>query len=203
MDREVLFHKHYYDWSIQYPSLKIIMEHITCESTVSLLQNRENIYATITPHHLLLTTDDFCGDMLRPHLFCKPLMKRPEDRAELQDIVLGVCGDKRFEMAQKKIMLGTDSAPHDEYRKLCDCGCAGVFNAPIALQLIADLFYRYSNMERFQAFVSDNAKQIYGINPPKKTVVLERTTFIIPAKYGNVVPMWAGTEIPWSVSHVA
>jgi dihydroorotase len=119
----------------------------------------------------------------------------------LRDIVLVPGGGVHFlKLAQKKVMLGTDTAPHDDIKKFCDCGCAGVFNGPIALQLLAELFYRYSTPEMFQAFVSDNAKAIYGVNPPKKVVTLAREPFVIPEHYGSVSPMWHGKEIPWSVN---
>lgn len=40
----------------------------------------------------------------------------------------------------KKFFLGTDSAPHERRRKECPCGCAGIYNAPVALSLYAKVF---------------------------------------------------------------
>lgn len=40
----------------------------------------------------------------------------------------------------KRFFLGTDSAPHEKQRKECSCGCAGIFNAPVALSLYAKVF---------------------------------------------------------------
>lgn len=40
----------------------------------------------------------------------------------------------------KRFFLGTDSAPHERQRKECSCGCAGIFNAPVALSLYAKVF---------------------------------------------------------------
>jgi dihydroorotase len=201
--RESLFHEYLKMWARRYPKLKIIIEHMTDANTVRLLEDHENLYATITPHHLLLTTDDFCGDTLQPHLFCKPLMKEPRDREALRDVALYT--GKTFAFASSKVMLGTDSAPHDEGDKLKACGCAGIFTAPIALQLLATLFSDRSSTERFQAFVSDNAKRIYGLDIKRthKSVTLERRPFIIPERYGNVVPMWAGQTLPWSIVNVS
>lgn len=42
-------------------------------------------------------------------------------------------GDKRF-------FLGTDSAPHERQRKECACGCAGIYNSPVALSIYAKVF---------------------------------------------------------------
>jgi dihydroorotase len=198
--REQNFHQYWLMWARRYPKLRIIMEHISDARTASLLSEHENLYATITPHHLLLTTDDFCGDMLRPHLFCKPLMKTPEDRERLRSIALNLANNDRDKYASTKVMLGTDSAAHDEANKLKDCGCAGVMNAPIALQLLAEEFHKYSTVEDFQNFVSDNAQRIYYLSHlPDRTITLRREPFKIPEKYGNVVPMWAGQEIPWTI----
>ena len=195
LDREQNFYVYLTSWTRRYPRLKIIIEHITDAMTLRMIQDFPNLYGTVTPHHLLLTTDDVIGDTLRPHLFCKPLMKRPSDRRALCDTVFS--GPERI---QRKLMLGTDSAPHDESNKLKDCGCAGIFTAPIALQLLAEDFHRYSYQEKFQDFVSGNAQRIYGIEPiHKKTVTLVRKPFIIPARYGKVVPMWAGQKIQWSI----
>ena len=40
----------------------------------------------------------------------------------------------------KRFFLGTDSAPHEKQKKECPCGCAGIYNAPVALSLYAKVF---------------------------------------------------------------
>jgi dihydroorotase len=40
----------------------------------------------------------------------------------------------------KRFFLGTDSAPHDRRKKECACGCAGIYNSPVALSLYAKVF---------------------------------------------------------------
>ncbi|WP_309498218.1 amidohydrolase family protein, partial [Sulfurovum sp.] len=72
MDREAEFASIYERLATAFPDLKIIMEHITTKTSVDLLDKYENLYATITLHHLLITLDDVAGGMLKPHLFCKP-----------------------------------------------------------------------------------------------------------------------------------
>ncbi len=65
-----------------------------------------------------------------------------------------------------------------------------------------DLFDRHNALENLQSFVSDNAQRIHNIEPPKKTVVLERTPYKVPPKFGNVVPMFAESEMPWSICQI-
>ncbi|GHB90903.1 dihydroorotase [Cerasicoccus arenae] len=190
MDREREFLSVYEQIATKFPRLKIVMEHITTAHAVDLLDRFENLHATVTAHHLIITLDDVAGGMLNPHLFCKPIAKRPTDRDALLAAAL---------RAHPKLSLGTDSAPHPQHKKEC-CGCAaGVFTAPITLALMADLFAKHDALDKLQAFVSGNAQQIYGVTPPEKIVTLRDTAMTIPASYGDVIPMWAGKQLGWSV----
>lgn len=194
MDREAEFVTIYEKLATAFPKLKIIMEHITTKESVAALDQFENLYATITIHHLLITLDDVAGGMLKPHLFCKPIAKRPEDRDALLNVAL---------KAHPKVMFGSDSAPHPKHAKEA-CGCAaGVFTAPIALQLLAELFEKHhASIENLQNFVSNNAQKIYGVTPLQKTVVLEKKPFIVPLDYHGVVPMYAGEKLAYSIKEV-
>lgn len=191
MDREKEFVEVYENLAKTFPKLKIIMEHITTKNSVELLDKFENLYATITLHHLLITLDDVAGGFLKPHLFCKPIAKRPEDRAALLEVAL---------KAHPKVMFGSDSAPHPLHAKE-SCGCAaGVFTAPIALQALAQLFEKKGYLENLESFVSLNAQKIYNITPIKKKIKLIKKEFKVPEKYGDVVPMFAGKTLSWSIS---
>ncbi len=193
MDREAEFMSVYELLAKNFPKLKIIMEHITTKDAVEMLDKYDNLYATITVHHLLLTLDDVIGGMMMPHHFCKPIAKRPEDLDALLSIALE---------AHPKVMFGSDSAPHPQHKKET-CGCAaGVFTAPIALQLLCEIFDQYGKLDNLQAFVSDNAQNIYGICPEFKEVTLENRPFEVPTSYGNVVPMYAGETINWAIESV-
>ena len=195
MDREAEFVSIYERLATAFPKLKIIMEHITTKESVAALDKFENLYATITVHHLLITLDDVAGGMLKPHLFCKPIAKRPEDRAALLGVALA---------AHSKVMFGSDSAPHPKHAKEA-CGCAaGVFTSPIALQVLAELFEKENApLENLQAFVSGNAQNIYGVNPINKIVTLEKKPFKVPSDYNGVVPMYADEEIAYSIKEVS
>jgi dihydroorotase len=194
MDREAQFVPIYENLASNFPELKIIMEHITTKESVEALDRFDNLYATITLHHLMITLDDVAGGMLQPHLFCKPIAKRYEDREALREVAL---------QAHPKVMFGSDSAPHPQHAKEASHCSAGVFTAPIALQVLTELFLEYSNLKNLQAFISDNAKNIYkNIEVPEKKVVLEKEKFIVPDKYGEVVPMYAGEELSYSIVDV-
>jgi dihydroorotase len=194
MDREAEFVSIYEMLASNFPKLTIIMEHITTKESVEALDKFENLYATITLHHLLITLDDVAGGMLQPHLFCKPIAKRPEDREALRKVALA---------GHPKVMFGSDSAPHPQHTKE-SCGCAaGVFTAPIALQVLTELFMEHSTIEKLQDFVSNNAQKIYkNISVPNKTVHLEKIPFIVPDKYNTVVPMYAGEPLAYTISHI-
>ena len=194
MDREAEFVSIYEMLATNFPKLTIIMEHITTKESVDALDKYENLYATITLHHLLITLDDVAGGMLQPHLFCKPIAKRPEDRDALRKVALE---------GHPKVMFGSDSAPHPQHAKEA-CGCAaGVFTSPIALQVLAELFEKHSSIEKLQAFISDNAQKIYShIEVPNKVVTLEKKPFTVPSSYGTVVPMFAGETIAYSITQI-
>ena len=193
MDREAEFMTVYETLASSFPELNIVMEHITTKAAVEMLDKYPNLYATITLHHLLITLDDVAGGLMQPHLFCKPIAKRPEDRSALLATALN---------AHPKVMFGSDSAPHPQDKKEA-CGCAaGVFTAPIALQVLCELFDAHGKLENLQAFVSDNAQNIHGICPEFKEVTLEARPFTVPEQYGTVIPMYAGETIGWSIVDV-
>ncbi len=190
MDREKEFIPVYETLAKAFPNLKIIMEHITTKDSVDALKKYDNLYATITLHHLLITLDDVAGGLLQPHLFCKPIAKRPEDREALLNIALS--GDK-------KVMFGSDSAPHPKSSKEAPGCAAGVFTAPIILPKLVELFDSHRKLDNLQAFISDNAREIYNLIPLKKDITLKKEEWEVPSDYDGVVPMFAGEKLEWRV----
>lgn len=194
MDREKEFLPIYESLAINFPKLKIIMEHISTSDAILLLDKYENIHATITVHHLMLTLDDLAGGMLNPHIFCKPIVKRPIDRESLLQLALD---------AHPKVMFGSDSAPHQKETKECHHGSAGVFTAPIALQVLTQVFEKYGKLDNLNSFFSLNAQKIYNIKPIHKPIKLQKKDFIVPKvyKYKNekVVPLFSGETLSWSI----
>jgi dihydroorotase len=190
LDREREFLAVYDSLATRFPRLTIIMEHITTREAVAFLDRYPNVYATVTLHHLVYTLDDIAGGLLQPHLFCKPLAKRPEDRDALLAAALS---------AHPKLMFGSDSAPHPQSAKECSGCAAGVFTAPIALPRLVELFEQHHALDSLQAFVSDNARRIYDIQPPARGVELAKTPWVVPERYDTVIPMHAGETLAWQV----
>ncbi|WP_261529865.1 dihydroorotase [Campylobacter lari] len=191
MDREANFAKIYEKLAKNFPKLKIIMEHITTKVLCDLLKDYENLYATITLHHLMITLDDVVGGKMDPHLFCKPIAKRYEDKDALCELAFS---------GYEKAMFGSDSAPHPLHTKEC-CGCAaGVFSAPVILPVLAELFEKHSNEANLQKFISDNACKIHNLKFEKdKIITLEKQEWQVAQKYGDVVPFMAGKTLNFKV----
>jgi dihydroorotase len=196
MDREYEFHNVWESLAKAFPKLKIMMEHISDRRTLELLDKYDNLYATVTVHHLLYTLDDVIGGMLEPHMFCKPIIKTPKDRDAIQKAVLG---------GHPKIMFGSDSAPHPKANKEKAGGSAGIFTAAECLPVLAEFFEKHGKLDNLQKFVSDNACAIYGMEPTSKVVTLEKKEFTVPQTYSNdtqeVVPMYAGQTLKWSIEN--
>ena len=191
MDREKAFIATYDYLARTFPQLHIVMEHITTAEAVTFLDRYENVSATVTLHHLMITLDDVVGDLMEPDLFCKPIAKTPRDRDALRDAVFS---------GHEKLMFGSDSAPHPRHKKEC-CGCAaGIFSAPVALPLLAELFDRKDKLDLLQSFVSNNARNRYGIIPPEKTITLEPIPSTVSKLHGSVKSFMAGSTINWSVT---
>jgi dihydroorotase len=190
LDREREFLDVYRWLARSFPRLTIVMEHITTREAVELLDEYPNLHATVTLHHLLFTLDDVAGGHLQPHLFCKPIAKRPEDREALLQAAL---------RAHPKLMFGSDSAPHPRHAKEAAGCAAGVFTAPVILPMLVELFAQHGALGQLQAFVSGTARRIYQITPPDRTVTLDPEPWVVPARYGEVVPLCAGQTLRWRV----
>ena len=191
MAREEDFLSVYEDIARNFQSLHIIMEHITTAASVRFLEKFDNVSATVTLHHLMITLDDVIGDLMQPDLFCKPIAKTPSDRAALREAVFS---------GSNKIMFGSDSAPHPRHKKECVGCAAGIFTSPIALPLLAQIFEEENCLDLLQSFVSDNACKRYGITPPEKLVKLSDKSWRVPPAYGDVSPFYAEKKLRWSVS---
>lgn len=192
MDREREFLTVYAWLAENFPRLRIVMEHITTAEAVEFLERFDNVAATVTLHHLMITLDDVAGGLLQPDLFCKPIAKTPRDRDALCQAVFS---------GHPRLFFGSDSAPHPRHKKEC-CGCAaGVFSAPVALPMLVQLFEERDCLHLLPGFVSRHGRQFYRINPPAKTVVLERTPWLVPKQYGTVRPFLNDEVLHWRLKN--
>jgi dihydroorotase len=83
------------------------------------------------------------------------------------------------------------------------CGCAGVFSAPIALQIYAQLFEDAGKLDNLEPFCSFHGADFYGLPRNTGAVKLVREPCTVPDfyPYGNseVVPFLAGQDLRWSL----
>ena len=200
LDREAAFvDRTLPDLLAGFPDLRIVVEHVSTAAAVERVRaeppgpdGRPRLGATVTVHHLLLTLDDVVGGALAPHHFCKPLAKRPEDRDAV--LAAALSGDPRF-------FLGTDSAPHRRRDKEGPEGCAGVFTAPVALPVLAEVFEDHGALPRLDAFTGRFGAAFYGLAPNEGTVTLRKEPWVVPADHAGVVPFRAGATLRWRVAN--
>jgi dihydroorotase len=79
-----------------------------------------------------------------------------------------------------KVFLGTDSAPHAVEAKESGCGCAGIFNAPFALESYAQVFEEEGALDKLETFASLNGPKHYRMPPNEETIILEKTSWTAP-----------------------
>jgi dihydroorotase len=176
-----------------FPGLKIVFEHITTAEAVDFVSaSGPNIAATITPHHLAINRNAMFQGGIRPHLYCLPIVKR--ERHQLALRAAATSGSPKF-------FLGTDSAPHAVQDKEAACGCAGIFNAPFALESYAVTFEEEGALHHLEGFASEHGPRFYGLPLNDGKVVLERAACLVPdevrAGPNAVVPFHAGETLPW------
>ncbi|RZU99002.1 dihydroorotase [Spiribacter vilamensis] len=176
--------------------LRVVLEHLTTASAVEFVRSGPvRLGATITPQHLLMNRNDLLAGGIRPHHYCLPILKRERDREALIDAATS--GHPRF-------FLGTDSAPHPRHAKENACGCAGIFTAPLAIELYAEAFDKAGALDRLAGFASHFGADFYGLPRNTDTITLERRPRVLPATlpYGDtsIVPLRAGAEIGWSLT---
>ncbi|TLD96866.1 dihydroorotase [Helicobacter jaachi] len=198
MEREYEFLEVFAFIAQHFPRLKVIIEHMSDRRSLEMIEKYENLYGTLTLHHITLCLDDVLGGALNPHLFCKPMLKTPKDRDALLQAALS---------AHPKISFGSDSAPHLESAKLSAKGAAGIFSAPVLLPKLVALFESHNALEHIQDFLSNRAITHYALSDfPKKDIILERKNFEVPSHIdtplGRVIPLYAGEILPWRIKDI-
>ncbi len=179
-----------------YPALRIVLEHITTAEAAAFVAEADHpIAATITPQHLIINRNAIFAGGLRPPAYCLPVAKREAHRLAVRRAA--VSGSARF-------FLGTDSAPHVVGAKESGCGCAGIYNAPFALEAYLQVFDEEGALDRFEGFVSEHGARFYGLPLNEGTVTLVRAPVDVPATTGTgetaVVPFLAGQTLAWRMA---
>jgi dihydroorotase len=175
------------------PELRIVLEHITTEEAVDYVTSGgSNLAATITAHHLAISRNAIFAGGIRPHLYCLPIAKREKHRRAVR---------RAATSGNEKFFLGTDSAPHAIPAKETACGCAGIFTAPCALEVYAEVFEEEASLDRLEAFASLNGPRFYRLPPNEARITLQREAWVVPQRIGEgndaVVPFRAGETLRW------
>lgn len=185
----------------RHPGLKVVLEHITTADAVDVVRSGPpTLAATITPHHLHINRNALFAGGLRPDAYCLPVAKRELHRLALR--AAATSGNPKF-------FLGTDTAPHARAAKESACGCAGIFNAPYALESYAAVFEQEGALNRLEGFASEHGPRFYGLPLNSGTVTLERRPVTVPDRLHlndaagtavELVPFHAGEILPWRLA---
>lgn len=193
-DREAVFIDRVMRKTVKkFPALKVVFEHITTSDSADfVMESSDNIAATITPHHLEFNRNAIFEGGIRPHYYCLPIAKREEHRLALR---------KAATSGSDKFFLGTDTAPHTVDNKENSCGCAGIFNAPFAIENYASVFEEEGALDKLEAFASLNGPKFYGLPVNEEKIVLKRKETLVPerlaTKENEIMPYRAGETLRW------
>jgi dihydroorotase len=204
-DREAVFlERHLVPLLARYPGLKVVLEHITtAEAAAFVAEAGPQLAATITPHHLHINRNSLFAGGLRPDFYCLPIAKRERHRLALRRAATS--GDPSF-------FLGTESAPHRREAKEASCGCAGIYNAPFAIESYAAVFEQDGALDKLEGFASEHGPRFYGLPLNSDGIILERQdpaseqaeavplTLELGSEAGSpltLVPFHAGEALPW------
>jgi dihydroorotase len=179
-----------------FPGLRTVFEHITTADAVDFVAaSGPNVAATITPQHLHTSRNDMLVGGIRPHLYCLPIVKRERHRLALR--TAATSGNPKF-------FLGTDTAPHAIETKETSCGCAGIFNAPFAIESYAQVFDEENALDQLEAFASLNGPAFYRLPVNDDTITLVRGGETVPthidAAGTQIVPFHAGETLGWRLA---
>jgi len=180
---------------LQFPELKIVFEHITTRDAVDFVFSESRFTAaTITPQHLLYNRNAIFKGGIQPHYYCLPVLKREEHRLALN--AAAISGNPKF-------FLGTDSAPHAQNKKEATCGCAGIFSAPLAIELYTRVFDNNNALDKLEAFASFYGADFYGLKRNSQTITLKKSNWTVPSSYpyldGKIIPLHAGETESWQL----
>jgi dihydroorotase len=201
-DREAVFiERHLIPLVQRHPALKVVLEHITTTDAVDFVRGAgTRVAATITPHHLHINRNAMFRGGLRPDFFCLPVAKRERHRLALR--AAATCGDPSF-------FLGTDTAPHPRHAKESACGCAGIFNAPFAIESYAEVFDQEEALGQLEGFASEFGPRFYDLPLNEERITLVRQPHTVPPRLHrndpggrsiDLVPFHAGEVLHWRVA---
>lgn len=196
-DRERVFiEQHLVRLATKFPRLRMVLEHITTSEAVQFVSEaNENIAATITPQHLLLSRNAIFKGGIRPHFYCLPILKRESHRVSL--LKAATSGNAKF-------FLGTDSAPHTKNSKESCCGAAGCYSSLHAMPLYAEAFESVNALDKLEGFASFYGADFYKLPRNADTITLNKIAWTVPEEIpfteSALVPLRAGETLQWQLA---
>ena len=196
-DREKVFiDKYLTNICKQFPSLRIVFEHISTKEAVDFVSNSHQLVsATITPQHILLNRNDLLVGGIKPHNYCLPIVKRSSHQKAVLNAAIS--GNPKF-------FLGTDSAPHFRSQKESACGCAGIYSARTALEFYAQIFDENNALDKLENFSSKFGADFYGLPRNKGFITLTKKEYKVPSSIlienQELIPFYAGETLKWQLS---
>ena len=196
-DREAVFiERHLVPLVELFPTLKIVLEHVTTREGVAFVRETpDTVAATITAHHLMMNRNAMFRGGMNPHHYCLPVLKRETHRQAL--LAAATSGSHKF-------FLGTDSAPHTRDTKETACGCAGIYTAHAAIELYAQAFEAEGALDRLEGFASFHGPDFYGLPRNPDTITLVREEWTVPDSYPlgdtSIIPLCAGQVLHWRLA---
>ena len=178
---------------MDFPELKMVLEHATTKDAVDFIRNEKSsrLGSTLTVHHLMVADTDVAESDHPKYLQCMPVVKSETDRKALRQAATS--GEPYF-------FLGTDSAPHPVSAKERDVPASGIFTAPAALELYAQIFEEEGKLENLETFASVNGPRFYGLpaNEEKITLTKEPQTIdsLVEVSNGDTIRPFGYHEDP-------
>ena len=179
-----------------FPSLKLVFEHISTKDAVEFVINSSSkVAATITPQHAMLSRNDLLSGGIKPHNYCLPILKRETHQKAILEAAIS--GNSKF-------FLGTDSAPHITSEKESACGCAGVYSAKTAIELYAEIFDKNDALDKLSDFSNKFGADFYNLPYNIDKIRLIRKERQIPQQLefldNQITPFLAGQTINWQIA---
>jgi dihydroorotase len=127
-------------------------------------------------------------------MYCLPVAKRERHRQALL---------RAASSGSSKFFIGTDSAPHPRKDKESECGCAGLYTAPVAMEMYAEAFESVHALDRLDDFGGRFGAEFYGLPLNEGTISLVREQTPVPERLAagglEVAPYQGGGTVNWRV----
>jgi len=198
---EVMFIPTLQDIVDAFPGLRVIVEHASTKDMIEFVQSCPlNVVATLTPQHMWHTYEDVIAEdditLIDPNNYCKPICNSYADRSAV--IMAAISGDPHF-------FFGSDSAPHyltmKKGTEVSDVA-AGVFNAPVALPVVLQVFETHHALDKLNPFLSVNGLNFYHMKPTPGKLTMIKKSWQVPYEHGGIGLWLGGQTLNWQVGPI-